>query len=64
MHSSRMFLLTTYIDVVIIENAIMFSNASVCLFVNRITEKTINQIFMKLHGMIGYSSGTNRLDCE
>ena len=39
----------------------MFSSVS-SLSVNRITRKTTDQIFMKLHGMFGHNPETNQLD--
>ena len=40
----------------------MLSPLSVCLSVNRITKKTIDQIFMKFYGIVGHNPGTNRFD--
>jgi len=40
----------------------LFSHVSVCLSVNRITEKTTAQIFIKFCGIVGH--GTNSLEFE
>jgi len=41
----------------------MFSPVSVCLSVNRITQKLVIN-FMKVYGTVGRNPGTNRLDFE
>jgi len=40
------------------------SPVSVCLSANGITKKTVDQIFMKIYGMVGHNPETKRLDFE
>jgi len=36
----------------------------VCLFVNRITQKTTDQTFVKFYGIVGHNLGTDPLDYQ
>jgi len=43
---------------------VIFSPVSICLSVNRITQKSTRQIFLKFYRIGGYNPGTNTLDSK